>query len=265
MEWIEISILVVSGTLVGFINTLAGGGSIISLSVLMMLGLSAPVANGTNRIAVAVQTLSATSSFRRQKVLETKKALLLSIPGVLGSLIGAWIAADINEEIFEKAIGVIMLLMMVFILFNPDRYIYGKKDLAEKPLNWKIYLLFFAIGIYGGFIHVGVGYFLLAGIVLGAGFDLVKANAIKVFIVLMYAPFTVMIFVWNNQIDWKYGLVMSIGNVVGALVATRLAVKKGVVFVKWVIIFVILITAADMFGLYDFKSLITGLVQNKIN
>jgi hypothetical protein len=265
MGWIEITLLIVSGTLVGFINTLAGGGSIISLSVLMMLGLSAPVANGTNRIAVAVQTLSATSSFRRQKVLETKKALLLSIPGTLGSLIGAWIAADINEEIFEKAIGVIMLLMMVFIILNPDKYIYGRKSISEKPLNWKVYLLFFFIGIYGGFIHVGVGYFLLAGIVLGAGFDLIKANAIKVFIVLMYAPLTVIVFLWNNQIDWTYGLIMSIGNVVGALLATRLAVKKGVVFVKWVIIFVILITAADMFGLYDFKSLITGLFQHKIN
>jgi uncharacterized membrane protein YfcA len=262
MSWIEITLLIVSGLLVGFINTLAGGGSIISLSVLMMLGLPAGVANGTNRIAVAVQTLSATSSFSKQKMLETKKALALSIPGVLGSLIGAWIAADINEEIFEKAIGVILLIMLVFILLNPDKYIYGKKTITEKPLNWKIYLLFFAIGVYGGFIHIGVGYFLLAGIVLGAGFDLVKANAIKVFIVLMYAPLTVLIFLWNNQIDWKYGLVMSVGNVGGALVASRLAVSRGVVFVKWVIIGVILITSAEMFGLYDFKSLITSIIHH---
>jgi hypothetical protein len=130
----------------------------------------------------------------------------------------------------------------------------------EKPLTWKIYVIFFLIGIYGGFIHMGVGYFLLAGIVGAAGFDLVKANAIKVFIVLAYTPFTLLVFLWYNQIDWTIGLILSIGNVVGALVASRLAVKKGVNFVKWVIVVIILITAADMFGLYDFKSLISGFI-----
>ena len=118
MTWIEITLLIVSGLMVGFINTLAGGGSIISLSMLMMLGLPAPIANGTNRIAIAIQTLTATSSFKQQKVLETKKAIQLSIPAVLGSLIGAWIAVDINEAAFEKAIGVIMLFMLVFILYK---------------------------------------------------------------------------------------------------------------------------------------------------
>lgn len=262
MEWIEITVLIVSGLMVGFINTLAGGGSIISLSVLMMLGLPAGVANGTNRIAIAIQTLTATSSFRQQKVLETKKAILLSIPAVIGSLIGAWIAVDINEAAFEKAIGVIMLFMLVFILYKPEKYIYGRADLASKPFTWKTYIIFFLIGIYGGFIHLGVGYFLLAGIVLGAGLDLVKANAVKVFIVLLYTPFTIFVFLFNGQINWKYGLIMSIGNVVGAVVASRLAVSKGVVFVKWVIVVVILITSADMFGLYDFKSLVTGLFHH---
>lgn len=248
--------------MVGFINTLAGGGSIISLSVLMMLGLPAGVANGTNRIAIAIQTLTATSSFRQQKVLDTKKAIQLSIPAVIGSLIGAWIAVDINEDIFEKAIGVIMLFMLFFILYKPEKYIHGRADVASKPFTWKTYLIFFLIGIYGGFIHLGVGYFLLAGIVLGAGLDLVKANAVKVFIVLLYTPFTIIVFLFNGQIDWKYGLIMSIGNVTGALIASRLAVSKGVVFVKWVIVVVILITSADMFGLYDFKSLVTGLFQH---
>jgi len=146
---------------VGFINTLAGGGSIISLSVLMMLGLPAPIANGTNRIAITIQTLTATTSFRQQKVLETRKAIYLSIPAILGSLIGAWFAVDIREDIFEKAIGVVMLIMLVFILYKPQKYIYGRTDISEKPLTWKTYIVFFFIGIYGGFLHMGVGYFLL--------------------------------------------------------------------------------------------------------
>ena len=259
---IEIVILIVAGILVGFINTLAGGGSIISLSILMMLGLPAPVANGTNRISIVIQTLTATTSFRQQKVLETRKALLLSIPAVLGSLIGALFAVDIREDIFEKAIGVVMLIMLVFILYKPQKYIYGRDYIAEKPLYWKTYIIFFFIGIYGGFLHMGVGYFLLAGIVGMAGFDLVKANAIKVFIVLIYAPFTLLIFLWYNQVNWKYGLIMAIGAVIGALIASRLAVSRGVNFVKWVIVIVILITSGEMFGLYDFKTTIAEFLQN---
>lgn len=258
---VEVIALIVAGLLVGFINTLAGGGSIISLSVLMMLGLPASVANGTNRVAIVIQTLSATTSFRQQQVLETRKAIYLSIPAILGSLIGAWFAVDISEDIFEKAIGVIMLIMLVFILYKPQKYIYGRESISSKPLNWKTYIIFFFIGIYGGFLHMGVGYFLLAGIVGCAGFDLVKANAIKVFVVLAYAPFTLLIFLWYNQVNWKYGLILAIGAVVGALIASRLAVTRGVEFVKWVIVVVIIITTGDMFGLYDLKSAISGFIH----
>jgi len=134
MEWAEIIVLIVAGLMVGFINTLAGGGSIISLSVLMLLGLPAPLANGTNRIAITIQTLTATASFRQQKVLPLRKAVLLSIPAILGSLIGAWIAVDINEAILEKAIGVIMLIMLVFILYKPQLCtIYFTRIYLQRP------------------------------------------------------------------------------------------------------------------------------------
>ncbi|RLD88394.1 MAG: sulfite exporter TauE/SafE family protein [Bacteroidetes bacterium] len=259
MAWAEVVTLIAAGLLVGFINTLAGGGSIISLSVLMMLGLPPGIANGTNRIAITIQTLTATTSFRQQKILPLRKAVYLSIPAILGALLGAWLAVDIREDIFEKAIGIIMLIMLVFILYKPQKYIYGRADIIEKPLNWKVYIVFFLIGIYGGFIHMGVGYFLLASIVLGTGFDLVKANAVKVFIVLAYAPFTLLVFLYYGQINWLYGLVLAIGNVIGALVASRMAVKRGVVFVKWVIVVVVFITAGEMFGLYSFKD-IAGLL-----
>ena len=264
MGTVEFLALVLSGVLVGFINTLAGGGSIISLSILIMLGLPATVANGTNRVAIALQNLVAVSSFKQQRVLEQRKALYLSIPAILGSLVGAWVAVDINEAIFEKAIGVIMLVMLVIVLFKPQQYIYGKAEVRKKPVSWSTYIIFFFIGIYAGFIHMGVGYFLLAGIVLGAGYDLVKANAIKVLIILAYAPFTLAIFYYNNEINWKYGLIMALGNMIGALVASRMAVKKGVVFVKWVIVVVVLMTSAQMFGIYDFKSLFLPLVSQSI-
>ncbi|PLX04938.1 MAG: hypothetical protein C0595_01310 [Marinilabiliales bacterium] len=253
MTAIDVVLLIFAGLMVGFINTLAGGGSIVSLSVLMALGLPPTLANGTNRIAIFIQTLTATSSFRQQKVLDTKKAFHMAVPATIGSVIGAFIAVDINEDLFEKAIGVIMLIMLVFIFYNPKKYIYGNKEIEDKPVTWKTYVIFFFIGIYGGFLHMGVGYFLLTAIVLGAGYDLVKANAIKVFVVLAYVPFSLLVFIYYGEVNWLYGLVLAIGNVIGALVASRLAVSKGVEFVKWVIVIVILLTSGQMFGLYDLK------------
>lgn len=262
MSVFEIAALIISGVLVGFINTLAGGGSIISLSVLMMLGLPATVANGTNRIAIAVQNLTAVSSFRHQKVLEVKKGIVLAIPAIVGSVIGAWIASDINELIFERAVAVIMLIMLFFILYKPQSWIKEQTKLTSKKISFWQVLIFFLIGMYGGFIHLGVGYFLLAGIVLSAGFELVKANAIKVLIILLYTPFTIVVFVINDQIDWAYGLVMTIGNVIGAFIASRMAVKKGAAFVRYVIIVVILLISAHLFGLIDIKAIVNSLGIN---
>ncbi len=261
MELFEILALIVTGLLVGFINTLAGGGSIISLSVLMMLGLPAPVANGTNRIAIAIQNIVAVSSFKQQKVLDGKKGIWLAIPAVAGSVIGAMIAADINEEVFEKAIAVVMLMMLVFIVYKPQKWIKERTDLVERKVTvWQV-VVFFLIGVYGGFIQVGVGYFLLAGLVLGAGYELVKANAIKVLIVMLYSPFAIFVFFVNGQINWTFGLIMAVGNIVGALIASRMAVKKGAKFVRWVIIAVILLTSLHLFDIINVKELVSSFTQ----
>lgn len=260
MTFIEVILLIVSGILVGFINTLAGGGSIISLSILMFLGLPANIANGTNRIAIFLQNIAAVGSFRQQKVLDHKKGFWLAIPATIGSVIGAWIATDLNEEIIEKAIAIVMLIMMIVILYKPQRWLKGKKELQDKKVTVGQMILFFVIGIYGGFLHMGVGYALLAGIVLGAGYDLVKANAIKVFIILIWSPVILVVFMINGQVNYLYGIILSIGNIIGALIASRLAVKQGASFVRWVIIAVILLTAAHVFGLIDIQAYLQNVI-----
>ena len=254
MNLIDFFALVIAGITVGFINTLAGGGSTISLSVLMLMGLSPAMANGTNRIGIAIQNIVGVGSFKQQGVLDSKKGFLLAIPATVGSILGAFVAVDLNEAIFEKAMGVILLVMLVFILFNPQKLIKEQTDLVNKSLSWKQYLLFFFIGIYGGFIHVGIGYFLLASLIMGAGYELVKANAVKVLIVLLYTPFSLAVFIWNDMIDYKMGFTLAIGTAIGAFIASRMAVKRGAGFVRWVIVVVIILTAAHLFGIVDFGS-----------
>lgn len=258
MSWITIIALIVSGVFVGFINTLAGGGTIISLSLFMFLGLPANIANGTNRVAVILQNLTSVNEFKRKKVLDFKKANKLAIPTMIGAIIGAQIASDINEAVFKKAIGVVMIVMMYFILTKPSKWLRGTEALMEKPVSWIQIVIFFVIGIYGGFVQVGVGYFILAGVVLGAGYDLVKANAIKVWIVLLYTPLALIVFILNDQVCWEYGLIHAIGNIIGAFVASRFAITWGTNFVRWVVIVVILVFASDLLGIINIKELVTN-------
>lgn len=255
MTTFEILALIISGVLVGFINTLAGGGTIISLSLFMFMGIPADVANGTNRIAVILQNFTSTTSFKRQKLLDTKKAVKLAIPTTLGSILGAQLSVSINESTFRIALGFVMLMMVYFILAKPDKWIKGQLELQNKNITVLQYLLFFAIGIYGGFIQVGVGYFLLAGIVLGAGFDLIKANAIKCFVVLCYTVFALLVFILNDKVNWQVGLVHSIGNITGAFIASKYALTWGAGFIRWFIVGIIIISSADLFGIIDLKSL----------
>lgn len=136
----------------------------------------------------------------------------------------------------------------------------GNAALMELPVKKWNYPLFFVIGVYGGFLHVGVGYYLLAAIVLGMGFDLMKANVMKNLLVMLYVPFSLILFIINDQVMWKYGLIHAIGNVVGAFVASRLAIRNGAGIIRWVLVVVIAILTADMAGLINIKSAIGSLL-----
>ncbi|MCX6235514.1 MAG: sulfite exporter TauE/SafE family protein [Bacteroidetes bacterium] len=261
MSWFEITALIVAGILVGIINTLAGGGSIISLPLLMFMGLPADIANGTNRIAILLQNVSSVGMFQHKKVLDLKKGLWLSLPAVVGSVAGAWIAVDVNKEVIEKSIAVVMLFMLFFILVKPQRWIKERKELIEKKVSFFQVVIFFFIGLYGGFIQVGVGYFLLAGLVLSAGYELVKANALKVFIVLFFTPFALVIFIINHQVNWSYGLILGIGSLIGGYLASKMAISWGANFVRWVIVITILLTAAHIFGWIDIQGAIQSVVK----
>lgn len=258
MTWLVVLALIVSGVFVGFINTLAGGGTIISLSIFMFLGLPAGIANGTNRVAVILQNMTSVSQFRRKKVLDFKKANKLAIPTMIGAIVGAQIASDINEAIFRKAVGVVLIVMMYFILTKPSQWLKGTEALMEKPVSWIQIVIFFVIGVYGGFVQVGVGYFILAGVVLGAGYDLVKANAIKVWIILLYTPLALIVFILNDQVRWDFGLIHAIGNIIGAYVASRFAVSWGANFVRWFVIVIIIIFASDLLGIINIKEVLTN-------
>jgi len=234
-----ILLLITAGFFVGFINTIAGSGTVISYSLFMMLGLPANIANGTIRIGVVLQTLAATLNFKKHNKLDLKKGLKLALPVIAGSIAGAQIAVHINENIFEKILAFVLISMLFFIFYKPEHWVKDKLELIERKTTFLQVLIFFAIGLYGGFIHIGVGIFLLSAIVLNAGYDLVKANAIKVMIVFLYSPFALLVFILSDHVNFEMGLISAIGNIAGGLIGSKLAIKKGAGFIRWILVGII--------------------------
>jgi len=246
LNFVQFFLLIITGIFTGYINTLAGSGSFISLPVLIFLGLPAPIANGTNRIGIFFQNLISAASFYKSNVLPLKPALYLSIPALLGALVGAQIAVSIPENIMTHSVGIIMLMMLGFHFYKPKQWSKAQNAYKYKPFKWLIFFVFFLIGIYGGFIQAGVGIILLTALVLVGNFDLVRANAVKVFINLIFTPFAMFVFIINNQVDYKMGLFLAMGNMIGAYIGAKTAIKWGSTYIRWIVFFVVLFSAIKL-------------------
>lgn len=250
MEWYYILAVIGVGLVAGFINTVAGGGSILTLPLLMFMGLPANVANGTNRVAILLQNVVGVQTFRRNKVINLTTDYKLAIPAIIGSIIGAFIAVDINEALLKKIIGFLMILMLLIIAVKPDAWVKEQEGAVQPKPTILQYAIFFFIGLYGGFIQMGVGFFLLAGLVLGCGHNLVKANAIKVFIVLIYTTFALAIFLYNKQVDILTGLTLAAGNMAGAWAGAHFTIKGGAKYVRYVLMAGLLLVVLKLFGVF---------------
>lgn len=252
MEWYLYPILILAGILAGFINTLAGSGSLITLPILMFMGLPANVANATNRIGIFLQSAVGAASFRHNKVFEYSEGLWLSLPATIGSFIGAIAAVNLNSKVMETIIGALLFFMFFVVLYKPEKWISEKAGRIEgRPKLWQL-VIFFFIGLYGGFIQAGVGFILLAGLVFGAGVNLTKANALKVFIVFVYTSVAIAVFVYNKQIVYLAGFVLAFGSMIGAYIAARVAIKSGPKLVRIILLVIIFISALKYLGAIDF-------------
>jgi uncharacterized protein len=250
----KLILLTLGGVLAGFINTIAGGGSLLTIPLLIFLGLPSPVANGTNRIAILMQNIMGVSRFSSKKILKWDKAsamlnLSLLIPSILGGAAGAYIATLLNKETFDIVVAILMLLVLSTLFFKPKQW---EKEDREISVKWWRFPLFFLIGIYGGFIQAGVGFLLLTGLVLAMGFDIVSANAIKVLIVLCYTVLALIIFIVSGNVVIIAGLFLGVGNVIGSFIGVGSIIKIKAVFLRWIIIIAVLITVLKLFGVFNF-------------
>jgi len=245
MEWYTYIIVVGIGVVAGIINTLAAGGSMLTLPVLMALGLPPNMANGTNRIAIFLQNVVGVGSYHRERVMDFPSGFRVGIPAAAGAIAGAFIAVNLNDEVMKLAIAGVMIVVFFLILLNPNRWIKSHEEHPPIPY-WLQAIIFFFVGIYGGFIQAGVGFFLLTGLVLAGGYELVKANTLKIFIILLYTPVALLIFFLHGDVDLKLGLILAVGNMAGAWIGTRMVIRRGAKFIRYFVLVAILVASAKL-------------------
>ena len=257
MEILDVGLILVTGVVAGFMNTLGGGGSLLTLPMLIFLGSPAAVANGTNRIALMVQNIVGVSNFRRKGFFYPKLGIILAIPAVFGSLIGARFAISVPEELFQKILAIIMIVVMILILTRPEKRFLKEiegENLSTARLVVSIFV-FFGVGLYGGFINEGVGFVIIVALTLITGMSLVKINSLKLFIVLIYISSSLVVFIIHGKVDWILGFTLAVGNALGAYLGSNFAVSKGDKWIRVFIVIVILSMSAKLLGLFNFLGL----------
>ena len=217
----EYALLLLAGCAAGIINTIAGGGSFLTLPVLMAVGLSPSVANGTNRIAVVVQTAIGSWQFHRALRIDYSLVWRLAPALVVGSVAGAWLASILEPERFERAFGVLLICMGVVVALK-SRLIQLARRATEFP-RWLVTLSFLAIGVFGGFIQAGVGILLVGAMVLLLNLDTTMANSVKLVLVLVFTLPALAVFAARGQVELPSGLVLSAGNALGAWLGVRIS------------------------------------------
>ncbi len=236
-QWWHYLLLAGVGLISGTLNVVAGGGSFLTLPVLIFLGLPAGVANGTNRVGIVLQNVSASWGFWRAGVLEPRALLWSAVPATLGAAIGTSLALTISDRAFERVLATLMVGLTLWTLLGRDRLP------RDRPFHRGLLALgFFLVGIYGGFVQAGVGFLILAVTSL-AGYDLVKGNAVKVVSVLCFSSLSLLLFAIGGRVAWLPGLALAVGTMIGAAIGVRLTVLKGHRWIQRVVTITVIVFA----------------------
>jgi len=249
MDILRITAVLAAGILAGFINVNAGGGSFITLPVLIFTGLPVAVANGTNRVALAAANIVAVHNFRKGGHFDWRLSLFLAIPAVIGAIIGSFISINLPDELYNTILAVVIIIVVLFVLVNPSKYF---KKPVEITKGRKIagFFIFLALGLYGGIIQAGIGFLIITSLFFITGYSLIKINSIKVLVVLIYMLFSLAIFIVSGNINWVYALVLSLGNGTGAFLGTRFALKHGDRWIRIIMVAAALVMALRLFNVF---------------
>jgi uncharacterized membrane protein YfcA len=222
MEILSLIAILAVGVVVGFINIVSAGGSMLTLPMLIFFGLPSNVANGTNRIAILFQNGFALYQFQKNGHLNWKFGLLLAIPTTIASIYGARFAVNIADDTFDTLLAVFMVIFAVLLIIKPQRYIKGKfNPKVAIPLLGVSFIL---IGLYGGALQAGVGFFIsLTLLMLIPNIPMGEMHGLKTLVVTIYISVSTFVFIFNDLISWKFAIALSIGSAIGGSIGGRYA------------------------------------------
>ncbi len=232
-------VLFVTGLTAGFVDSIAGGGGLITLPVLLNLGIPPKFAFGTNKLQAAFGSGSATWHFTQSKIVVLRECG----PGVLFTVIGAaagtLLVQHLDPAFLKKFIPVLLLAIAAFMIFKPQRM---------TPVRFYI-VAGLLLGFYDGFIGPGTGSFWAMAFMLGLGFNLTKATGHTKVMNFASNLTSLAFFLMAGQVYYGAGLVMGAGQLLGARVGSRVVVHRGAKFIRP--IFLTMVFALTLKLLYD--------------
>ena len=241
----DIVLLVAGGLAAGVVNTLAGGGSLLTVPLLVLAGVPGNVANGSNRVGILASNASAAAAFRRLGVSGLSRTLPVLVPVAVGSLVGALLVARLADETFERAFGVLMVPLLLLSLRPP----------VSKSVEGRVWsgpftvLVFLAVGLYGGAFQAGIGLLLMVAL-SRSGMDLVVANSVKVVVIMVVTVTALPLFIVGGRVDWGPAMVLAAGFAVGGVLGARLTVTRGASLIRPVMVAAVLALAGRLLGLF---------------
>ena len=226
MELWQILLLALVGIAAGWLNVMAGGGSLLTVPVMLFMGVPGPVANGTNRIAILAQNVTAVTAFRRHGFSDFRLSMSLAAAASVGALGGASLGVHLQGEWFDRVLALVMIGVMILMATGRDKVKPSGGDVQAKNLVAG-HLLMIGAGFWGGFIQIGVGFILMPILHRVMGLDLVRVNMHKVFVVLVYTIVALFVFASQLELLWWTGVGLAIGNSIGGWLGAHTTVTRG--------------------------------------
>ena len=245
----HLALLLGVGLIAGVINVLAGGGTLITLPALIFLGLPETTANGTVRLAILAQNLTALSHYHRQGAIPWAPFKRWAFPVLLGAALGAWTGTHISDAVFRPFLIAVILAVGLGVALRPERFFSGP-PLAEKVPSSVLAIIMVAVGFHGGFIQAGVGYLLLGSLTLLGGLSLVKANVLKLGFVTLYTPLALVLFAMEGKVDWVSGAVLALSQALGGYLGANAALQKGDLLIRRTLLLAVALAALKLAELY---------------
>ena len=240
----SLAILFVVAILAGFVDSIAGGGGIITVPALLAVGFPPHLALGTNKLQACFGSLTATLNYRRGNLLRFRELVFGISFTALGACVGTTTVQFMSADTLKHMIPVLLVIIFVYVLCNPKL---GATHKPHRMVPWLFYLVFgCALGFYDGFFGPGTGSFWTIALVLWLGFDMKKATAQTKALNFTSNIVALAIFLVGGHVAVFTGLTMGVGQILGAYAGSHLVLKRGTRFVRVFFLCVVAITITKL-------------------